>query len=78
MGDGGDTETVTHDDDGTRADTLTILSLNWGVQPEFGKCDSSFPFLIQAKHLHIWQFVYFRQNKDILDDNNPSSTIDDK
>ena len=35
MGDGGDTETVTHDDDGTRADTLTILSLNRGVQPQF-------------------------------------------
>ena len=44
MGDGGDTETVTHDDDGTRADTLTILSLNRGVQPQFGKCGFSVGF----------------------------------
>ena len=52
MGDGGDTETVTHDDDGTRADTATILSLNTGVQPGF--VSVAFPSLRQAKHFYIW------------------------
>ena len=42
MGDGGDTETVTHDDDGTRADTATIMSLNTGVRAQFGKWGYSF------------------------------------
>ena len=55
MGDGGDTETVTHDDDGTRADTATILSLNTGVRAEFGKCGFSFS---QTRQTFLYSIFY--------------------